>query len=110
MAATAARRPGVNIFEEGKPMWQIFLVFLIPLMISNILQSASQTFSAIFLGRMIGLNALAAVSAVFPLVFFLFAFLIGIASGSTVLIGQAYAAHEEHKIKKIAGTALGTTM
>ncbi len=91
-------------------MWQIFLVFLIPLMISNILQSASQTFSAIYLGRLIGVNALAAVSAVFPIIFFLFSFLIGIASGSTVLIGQAFGAGDHHRVKKVAGTVLGATM
>ena len=108
--ATPARRMGMNIFDESKPMWQILLIFLIPLMISNILQSASQTFASIFLGRMIGVNALAAVSAVFPVVFLLFSFLIGIASGSTVLIGQAYGARDEHKVKKIAGTVLGATM
>jgi putative MATE family efflux protein len=109
-AASPARRPGVNIFDETKPMWQIMVVFLIPLMISNILQSASQTFASIFLGRMIGVNALAAVSAVFPVVFLLFSFLIGIASGSTVLIGQAYGARDEHRVKKVAGTVLGATM
>jgi putative MATE family efflux protein len=59
---------------------------------------------------MIGVNALAAVSAVFPVVFLLFSFLIGIASGSTVLIGQAYGAGDEHRVKKIAGTVLGATM
>ncbi|HTU69758.1 MAG TPA: MATE family efflux transporter [Candidatus Baltobacteraceae bacterium] len=108
--ASPARRMGVNIFDESKPMWQIMLVFLIPLMISNILQSASQTFASIFLGRMIGVDALAAVSAVFPVVFLLFSFLIGIASGSTVLIGQAHGAHDEHRVKKVAGTVLGATM
>ena len=108
--ATPARRMGVNIFDDSKPMWQIMVVFLIPLMISNILQSASQTFASIFLGRMIGVNALAAVSAVFPVVFLLFSFLIGIASGSTVLIGQAYGARDEHRVKKVAGTVLGSTM
>ncbi|HTZ54247.1 MAG TPA: MATE family efflux transporter [Candidatus Acidoferrum sp.] len=108
--ATPARRMGVNIFDESKPMWQIMLIFLIPLMISNILQSASQTFASIFLGRMIGVNALAAVSAVFPVVFLLFSFLIGIASGSTVLIGQAYGSRDEHRVKKVAGTVLGATM
>jgi putative MATE family efflux protein len=101
---------GVNIFDDSKPMWQILLVFLVPLMISNVLQSASQTFSSIFLGRMIGVNALAAVSAVFPVVFLLFSFLIGIASGSTILIGQAHGARDEHRVKKVAGTVLGATM
>ncbi|MGA7748420.1 MAG: MATE family efflux transporter [Candidatus Aquilonibacter sp.] len=108
--ATPARRMGMNIFDESKPMWQILLIFLIPLMISNILQSASQTFASIFLGRMIGVNALAAVSAVFPVIFLLFSFLIGIASGSTVLIGQAYGAGDQHRVKKVAGTVLGATM
>ena len=101
---------GVDIFDDSKPMWRIMLIFLIPLMISNILQSASQTFASIFLGRMIGVNALAAVSAVFPVVFLLFSFLIGIASGSTVLIGQAYGSRDEHRVKKVAGTVLGATM
>jgi len=107
--AQALRRPGVNIFDASRPMWQLFFVFLIPLMLSNILQSASQTFSSIFLGRMLGVNALAAVSAVFPIIFLLFSFLIGIASGSNVLIGQAYGAGDEHRVKKVAGTVLGAT-
>jgi len=107
--ARALRRPGVNIFDASRPLWQLFFVFLIPLMLSNILQSASQTFSSIFLGRMLGVNALAAVSAVFPIIFLLFSFLIGIASGSNVLIGQAYGAGDAHRVKKVAGTVLGAT-
>ncbi|HXW51324.1 MAG TPA: MATE family efflux transporter [Candidatus Acidoferrales bacterium] len=110
MAVSAARRPGVNIFDTSRPLWQWFAIFLVPVMIANILQSASQTFSAIFLGRMIGVNALAAVSAVFPIIFLLFAFLIGLASGSSVLIGQAFGAKDEHRVKKIAGTMLGATL
>jgi putative MATE family efflux protein len=42
--------------------------------------------------------------------FFLVSFLIGIASGSTVLIGQAYGAGDEHRVKKVAGTVLGATL
>lgn len=105
-----ARSPGVNVFDDTKPMWQIMVMFLIPLMISNVLQSASQTFSYVFLGRMIGVDALAAVSAVFPIIFLLFSFLIGIASGSTVLIGQAYGAGDHHRVKKVAGTVLGAVV
>ncbi len=106
----AARRPGVNIFDDSRPLWQHLLVFLVPLMISNILQSASQTFNAIFIGRLLGVNALAAVSAVFPIVFLLFSFLIGLASGSNILIGQAFGAGDAHRVKKVAGTMLGATL
>ena len=57
------------------------LVFLVPLMLSNILQSASPTFTSIFLGRMIGVGALAAATSIFPVLFFLVSFFFGIASG-----------------------------
>ncbi len=100
----------MKIVESEQPMWRLFFMFLVPLMLSNILQSASQTFSSIYLGRLIGTNALAAASAVFPVVFLLVSFLIGIASGSTVLIGQAYGAKDEHRVKKVAGTVLGATL
>lgn len=109
-ASDAVHRRGPNIFDESKPMWQKLIVFVIPLMLSNIMQSASQTFSNIFVGRMLGVDALAAVSSVFPVIFLLFSFLIGIASGSTVLIGQAYGAGDEHRVKKVAGTVLGATL
>jgi putative MATE family efflux protein len=107
--APGMRRLGVNIFDTSRPLWLIFVIFLIPLILSNLLQTASQTLGSVFLGRMIGTDALAAVSAVFPVIFLLFAFLIGIASGSTILIGQAYGAGDHHRVKKVAGTVLGAT-
>ena len=87
-------------------MWRLFLVFLIPLMISNALQSASQTVASIYLGRLIGVNALAAVSVIFPILFLLVSFIIGLSSGSTVLIGQAFGAKDEHAMKRVAATTL----
>lgn len=85
------------------------LFFLLPLMFSNLLQSVSGTVSSILLGRIIGVNALAAVSAVFPLLFFLISFVIGIGSGSSVLIGQAFGAGNHERLKSIAGTTLSFT-
>ncbi|HTU81902.1 MAG TPA: MATE family efflux transporter [Candidatus Acidoferrales bacterium] len=104
--APAVRRHGVNVFAEGKPMWQLLLVFLVPLMLSNVLQSASQTMASIWIGRLISTEALAAISAVFPLMFFLVSFVIGISSGSTILIGQAFGAGDHRRVKKIAGTVI----
>ncbi len=109
-ARPAPRRHGVNVFEEGKPMWQILLVFLIPLMLSNVLQSASQTMASIWIGRLISTQALGAVSAVFPIIFLLFSFVFGVSSGSSVLIGQAFGGGDHHRVKKIAGTVLGAAL
>ena len=75
-------------------------------MLSNVLQSVFGTVSNMYLGQMIGVDALAAVSVFFPVMFFLFAFVMGLSTGATVLIGQAWGAGERDKVKAIAGTTL----
>lgn len=99
----AAKR---GIFDESRPLWRVMALFLVPLMLSNLLQSASGTISSIFIGRLIGVDGLAAISAFFPILFFLVAFLIGVSIGSTVLIGQAYGARDEQRLKQVAGTTV----
>ncbi|UWU77127.1 MATE family efflux transporter [Bradyrhizobium huanghuaihaiense] len=89
-----------------KPLWTTFLRFLAPLMLSNALQSLFGTVSNVYLGQMIGVDALAAVSAFFPVMFFLFAFVMGLSTGATVLIGQAFGAGEHGKIRSVVGTTL----
>jgi putative MATE family efflux protein len=88
------------------PLWKTFLVFLAPMMLSNILQSLFGTINGIYLGQMIGVDALAAVSVFFPIMFFFISFVMGLSSGATVLIGQAWGAGEPDKVKAVAGTAL----
>ncbi|NMA98155.1 MAG: MATE family efflux transporter, partial [Phyllobacteriaceae bacterium] len=75
--------------HSTKPLWQRFSVFLIPLMVSNILQSLSGTVNSIYVGQLVGVEALAAIATYFPIVFFLMSFMIGLSAGSTTLIGQA---------------------
>jgi putative MATE family efflux protein len=96
--------------SDARPIWQSLGIFLIPLMLSNVLQALGQTANSVYLGRLVGVNALAAVSAIFPIIFFLISFLIGLGSGSTVLIGQAYGARDDDKLKEIAGTTLALTI
>lgn len=89
-----------------RPLWQRFLIFLLPLMLANILQSLSGTINNIFIGQLIGVEALAAASVFFPILFFLMSFVIGLSSGSTVLVGQAWGAHNVDKVKQVAGTTI----
>jgi putative MATE family efflux protein len=76
------------------------------MMLSNILQSLFGTINNVYLGQMIGVDALAAVSGFFPVLFFFIAFVMGLSSGATVLIGQAWGAGEPEKVKAVAGTTL----
>jgi len=91
---------------SSAPLWRRFLIFLVPLMASNILQSLSGTVNAVYIGQLIGVESLAATATFFPIMFFLISFIIGLSSGSTVLIGQAWGAHNVIKVKQIAGTTL----
>lgn len=92
--------------SAAKPLWTTFLRFLAPLMLSNALQSLFGTVSNVYLGQMIGVDALAAVSAFFPVMFFLFAFVMGLSTGATVLIGQAFGAGAHDRIRSVVGTTL----
>jgi putative MATE family efflux protein len=94
----------------SKPLWQRFLMFLLPLMAANILQSLSGTLNNIYIGQLLGVDALAAVSVFFPIMIFLISFIIGLSSGATVLIGQAWGAHNVDKVKEVAGTAFTATL
>jgi putative MATE family efflux protein len=89
-----------------KPVWKVFLLFLGPMMLANILQSLSGTINNIFLGNMIGVGALAAASAFFPVMLFLISFVMGLGSGASVLIGQAYGAKNHERVQAVAGTTL----
>jgi putative MATE family efflux protein len=90
----------------SRPLWQRFLLFLVPLMLSNILQALSGTANSIYIGQLLGVDALAAVSTFFPILILLISFIVGLASGSTVLIGQAFGAKNIEKVKQVAGTTI----
>ncbi|CAI8801137.1 putative multidrug resistance protein YoeA [Pseudomonas sp. IT-P253] len=88
------------------PLWKTYLLFLAPMVLSNFLQSMTGTVNSIYIGQMLGTQALAAVSGMFPIVFFFIALIIGLGSGAGVLIGQAWGAREPHLVKAIAATTL----
>ena len=91
---------------NDKALVKTFMVFLGPMLLSNILQSLSGTLNNVYVGQMLGVKALAAVSSFFPILFFFIAFTIGLGAGSSVLIGQAWGAGDTAKVKAIAGTTL----
>src|SRR5438445_8618356 len=91
---------GTTAVSKTPSLWKTFLVFLAPLMLSNALQSLFGTVSNALLGQMIGVDALAAVSVFFPVTFVLFAFVMGLSTGSdgwcdagTSCIPQYYVRH-----------------
>ncbi|MGE0286192.1 MAG: MATE family efflux transporter [Bradyrhizobium sp.] len=92
------------------PLWKNFLLFLLPMLASNILQSLFGTINNVYLGQMIGVDALAAVTVFFPVMFAFIALVMGLSTGASVLIGQAFGAGDTGKVKAAAGTTLGIAL
>jgi len=107
MSTAAAVNPRASVrLDTSKPLWRVFLVFLMPMMATNVLQLTSNTVNQIVIGNMLGVHALSAMSGFFPIVFLLISFVMGLGSGASVLIGQAYGANELIRVKGVAGTTL----
>lgn len=105
-----ANAPLKAVAAHSKPLWRTFLVFLAPMMLANVLQSLSGTINSVFLGHMIGVQALAAAIQFFPIMFFMMAFVIGLGAGASVLIGQAYGKGDFEKVRTIAGASLALSI
>lgn len=108
--SNASERGAAPAVAAPPVLWKAFLLFLGPMMLSNVLQGLSGTLNNIYLGQMIGVGALAAVSAFFPILFFFISFIIGLGAGASVLISQAWGARDPDKVKAVAGTALTVTI
>lgn len=90
----------------SRPLWKTFLVFLGPLVLTNMLHALSGTLNNIYVGQMLGVGALAAVSSFLPLLMFFISFVIGLGAGASVLTGQAWGTRDAGKVRAIAGTVL----
>lgn len=90
--------------------WRSYLALLLPMLLTNALQLASGTLDNVYLGHLLGASAVAAAAAFFPLFFLLLALLMGIATGATVLIGQAWGAGNTLQVRRVAGTAVALVL
>ncbi|MFW2154009.1 MATE family efflux transporter, partial [Acinetobacter gyllenbergii] len=68
------------------------------------------TINTVFVGQLMGVNAIAAVAVFFPILFCLMAFVIGLSAGSTVLVGQAWGAQNFEKVRSVVGSTLFMTL
>lgn len=95
----------MNPIDE-RPLPVRFLRFLGPLVLTNVLNALSGTLNIIFLGQLLGAASMAAAVGFFPAFMFLIAFVIGLGTGASVLVGQAHGAREPEKVREVAGAVL----
>jgi putative MATE family efflux protein len=84
---------------RGK-VWKVILSFACPLLIGNLLQQTYQVVDSVIVGRYLGKEALAAVSASFFIYYFMISVVIGIGSGMTVVVSQCYGAKLYDRVQR----------
>lgn len=89
-----------------RPLSVRFLRFLGPLVLTNVLNALSGTLNIIFLGQLLGAASMAAAVGFFPAFMFLMAFVIGLGTGASVLVGQSHGARAPEKVREVAGAVL----
>ena len=83
---------------------RVILAFSVPLLIGNVVQQLYQFVDAIVVGRLLGVDALAAVGATGALLFLLLGFTWGLASGFAIPTAQAYGARDFAAVRRSVAT------
>lgn len=83
---------------EGK-VWKVIIHFALPLLIGNLLQQFYNITDSIIVGQFLGKEALAAVSASFFIYYFIVSLVIGVGSGTTVVVSQLFGAKQYQKVQ-----------
>ncbi len=87
-------------FTEGNIAKQV-IDFTLPIMLGNVLMSVYGIINLIWVGRLLGHKAVAAVAASLPIIMLMPAFLIGLGMATNVLIAQAFGRRDKEMLKKI---------
>ena len=84
------------------------LLFALPTLGSSALQSLNGSINAVWVGRFLGEEALAATANGNILMFIMISFVFGFGMAATIFIGQAMGQNDDVKVKRTMGTALGS--
>ena len=83
------------------------LAFALPTLGSSILQSLNGSINAVWVGRFLGEDALAATSNANIVMFLLTSFVFGIGMATTILVGQRFGAGDVDGARRVIGTGTG---
>ena len=88
---------------KGSP-WRLIVKFAIPVFLSQVFQQLYNTADALIVGRFLGDEALAAVSASGPLIYLLISFFVGLAMGAGVTISRYFGAGDHDRVQRAIHT------
>jgi len=92
---------------DGSP-WRVILAFAVPLLLGNVFQQLYQITDAMVVGRVLGVDALAAVGATGSFLFLLLGFVWGMTTGFAIPTAQAFGARDAWAVRR--SVASGTIL
>lgn len=102
------RAPGQSTRDLTQaPIASALLMFAIPTLASNILQSLNGSINAIWVGRFLGAQALAATANANLIMFLMYSVIFGFGMASTVVIGQSVGRRDMEAARRAFGSAIG---
>lgn len=94
-----------QIMTEGKP-WKLILGLALPLMFGNIFQQLYTVMDTLIVGRVLGVNALAALGASDWLNWMVLGLVTGITQGFSILAAQKFGAGKTEELKQAVGASI----
>ena len=94
----------IQSMTSGNPI-KLIITFTIPLLIGNVFQQIYSISDTIIVGRLLGVNSLAAVGSTGPLFFLMMGLTIGFTSGLTVITAQRFGANDFKNVRRSAAAS-----
>lgn len=89
------------------PILRTLLMFSIPMLLSNVLQTIQGSINAVWVGRLLGETALAATANANMVMFLMFAVIFGFGMATTVQLGQRFGARDVDGARRALGSGVG---
>ncbi|MGA3086179.1 MAG: MATE family efflux transporter [Thermodesulfobacteriota bacterium] len=96
-------------FTEGHISKQV-INFSTPIMLGNVLMSIYGIINMVWVGRLLGHTAVAAISASLPIIMLMPAILIGLGMATNILIAQAFGRKDTELLRKILANSFFTSI
>ena len=109
MAGRTPHRPGQRDLTTG-PIASALLAFALPTLGSNVLQSLNGSINAIWVGRFLGEDAIAATSNANIIMFLMFSAVFGFGMAATILVGQSWGRRDVDAARRAVGSAIGLVL
>ncbi len=103
---SSAGAPQRGDLTQG-PIFKTLAVFSLPVLLGNVLQSLNGSVNTVWIGRLLGEDALAATSSSNIVMFLVFAAIFGISMATTVHVAQSFGARNIDAMRKSFGAGLG---